>query len=394
MNILVITYWKFEDALIQTYTLPYLKIIRNILPQGSSIFLVTLEENGASTELKDIGDGIYRFSFPLHPFGLKAILGWKKNLRHLRGFVKERNISFIHTWCTPAGAIGYLLSKDTGVPLVLDSYEPHAEPMVETGTWNRFGPAFRILFRLERKQSRHALWRIGVVEKMREYSLEKYGCNADNFLVKPACIDTTLFQPQKKREALRAQLGFNDEVVCLYAGKFGGLYLTVEVFNFFKEASAQWKNKFRVLLLTSARREEIESLCAKAGVDPSIVHSLFVPHNWVPKYMEASDFAISPFKPVPSRRYCTPIKNGEYWAMGLPVVIPAGISDDSDIIRDNNAGYVLQDLDSHSYRKAAQAINHLLENENREQRIQRIRSLAEKHRTFAIAETVYRTIYG
>ena len=30
-NIVVLTYWSFNDALIQTYTIPYIKIIKNYL---------------------------------------------------------------------------------------------------------------------------------------------------------------------------------------------------------------------------------------------------------------------------------------------------------------------------------------------------------------------------
>ena len=43
----------------------------------------------------------------------------------------------------------------------------------------------------------------------------------------------------------------------------------------------------------------------------------------------------TPVKPVPTKRYCTPVKDGEYWALGLPVIITEGISDDSGIIREN-----------------------------------------------------------
>lgn len=393
-NILVLTYWKFDDALIQTYTLPYLRIIRDILPAGSKIFLVTLEPQGAGKKIVEVESGIQRFSFQLHPFGLKAMLAWRKNISFLCDFVRTMKIQFVHTWCTPAGAIGYFVSKRTGIPLVLDSYEPHAEPMAETGTWSKGGLAHRILFRLERKQSQHAKWRIGVVSKMRDYAKEKYDVDADNFLVKPACIDLELFRPQKDRNELRLQLGFKeDEIVCVCAAKFGGLYLTDEAFMFFRDcANGPWKEKFRVLLLTSTPKEEIEKMCKAVDVDPKLVHSVFVPHAWVPKYMSAADFAFSPFKSVPSRRYCTPIKNGEYWAMGLPTVITPGISDDSDLIRENTAGFVIRHFSPEDSLSAVAEIDRLLSG-NREELTQRIRALAEKHRNFAIAKEVYRKIY-
>src|SRR4030066_244618 len=107
-NILILTYWSYQDALIQTYTLPYVRIIRKIIQ--------------------------------------------KKN--------------FIHAWCTPAGILGYILSKTTGVPLIIDSYEPHAEAMVENGTWGKSSWSFKLLFFFEKLQSKHAQTVISAVEKM------------------------------------------------------------------------------------------------------------------------------------------------------------------------------------------------------------------------------------
>ena len=60
----------------------------------------------------------------------------------------------------------------------------------------------------------------------------------------------------------------------------------------------------------------------------SRIESLFVPYNQITDYYQIADFAINPVKPVPSKRYCTSIKDGEYWGMGLPVVITKNISDD------------------------------------------------------------------
>ncbi|MFL5787805.1 MAG: hypothetical protein ACJ748_07110, partial [Flavisolibacter sp.] len=43
-NILVLTHWSFKDALVQTYTLPYVSFIRNVLPEENKIFVVTSEQ--------------------------------------------------------------------------------------------------------------------------------------------------------------------------------------------------------------------------------------------------------------------------------------------------------------------------------------------------------------
>lgn len=395
MNILVMTYWKFDDALVQTYTLPYLRIIRDILPAGSEITLITMEPEGEIKKEIPVEQGIVRYPFRLHGFGLRALLAWNTNFRHLQKIVRSKNIEVIHTWCTPAGGIGERLSTQTGVPLVLDSFEPHAEPMVETGTWKKGGIAFYALWGMERRQVHRAKWIIGVVPAMKEYAQLRYGYTGNNFLVKPACIDFSQFNLLKRNNtALRSKLGLTDAVVCVYAGKFGGLYMREEAFRFFRAAREAFGERFKVLLLTSAPQEEIAAMCAAAELDPSVIVSAFVPHSEVPDHMGLADFAFSAFKPVASRKYCTPIKNGEYWAMGLPVVIGEGISEDSDIIRNANAGYVLKSLSDEEFRKAAEYVKEMLRSEDRHKLANRIHELAQKHRNFAIAENVYRKIYG
>ncbi len=108
----------------------------------------------------------------------------------------------------------------------------------------------------------------------------------------------------------------------------------------------------RTLLLTGHTDAEIKKYCDAAGLDESIIIRKFVPHEEVPNYMGLGDFGITPVKPAPTKRHCTPIKDGEYWALGLPVVIPDHISDDSEIIRQHNAGAILTGFSTQDYLEA------------------------------------------
>lgn len=388
----MLTYWGLEDALVQAYTLPYLRIIRKLLPKGSSIHLVTLERSGRRPG-RLLEEDIYHYSFPLHPFGLRAMMATIGTLSRLKKIVRDKKITTIHTWCTPAGGLGWRLSRKTGLPLVLDSFEPHAEAMVETGAWKFDSLAYKILFYLEKKQVHHAKWRIGVVEAMKTYAKEKYGYSGGNFLVKPACIDLERFTPAaRKNPGLMKALGLEGKIVCVYAGKFGGLYLREEAFTFFRKGFDHWDDHFRVLLLTSTPQEEIDALCRDAGIDPARVIRKFVPHGEMPAYLGLGDFAFSAFRPVPSRRCCTPIKDGEYWAMGLPVVIPNGISDDSKLIHETKAGVVLYSLSDQALAEAVNKMDNMLQADKAGIE-EKARSLAVKHRNFKIAEDIYRKIY-
>ena len=133
---------------------------------------------------------------------------------------------------------------------------------------------------------------------------------------------------------------------------------------------------------------------AKAGMDRSIFTVMSVPHQEVPTLMGLADFAVTPVKPVPTKRYCTPVKDGEYWALGLPVIITDGISDDSGIIREHRIGSVLESLDRKGYEKAVREVAALLDGSSRRELYERIRPIALRYRGFDRAERIYQAIYG
>lgn len=402
-NILVITYWSYKDALVQTYTSPYLKIIRRYLPAESRIFLVTLEQprlrmtpdelRATTEELEKEGMRLVPFSYSR--FGFGAMVKWLLFLRRLLKLCRRERITHIHAWCTPGGAVGYILSKLTGRPLIIDSYEPHAEAMVENGAWPRGGLAFRILFLFEKLQSRRAASVIATTGGMKAYAGEKYGATLRRFHVKPACVDLNLFSSSdRKNPDLLEKYNLNGKIVCVYAGKTGGIYLEQEIFDFFRAASDYWGDRFRALVLTDTPREKILSLALDSGLDPAIIVTKFVPHREVPAHMGLGDFAINPVKPVPTKRFCTSIKDGEYWAMGLPVVIPPRISDDSEIIERHGVGAVIRDFNREGYMQAVAEIDALLKAYSREELYDKVRQVAVEYRNFAIADAIYSELYA
>ena len=135
-------------------------------------------------------------------------------------------------------------------------------------------------------------------------------------------------------------------------------------------------------------------MMARPGIDSSIYNIMRVPHADFPRWMGLADFAITPVKPVPTKALCTPIKDGEYWALGLPVIITPGISDDSRIIADARIGAVLNGLGDEHYRAAVRAIQVLLASGTRREIYDRIRPVAERYRSFGIARSIYQRIYG
>jgi glycosyltransferase involved in cell wall biosynthesis len=398
-NILVVTQWSFKNALVQTYTLPYVDIIRKIIAPDRKIFLFTSEQEYIALNIDEISQinkewekrNIQLLPYPYKRFGFKKMLLVMGYLFKLIHIIKKEKIRTIHAFCMPAGGIAYLLSKLTGAELIIDSYEPHAESMAENGTWKKNGAAFRILFSLEKKQTQRAKAIIATTAGMRQYALEKYKVEVQNFFVKPACVDLEKFSPSEKDPELLKELGFENKIICVYAGKLGGIYFKKEIFDFIKVCYDHWKNNFRFLMLTNAAKKEIDEEVERIKIPGDIVISKFVFHNDIPRYLSLGDFALNPVKPVPAKRYCTSIKDGEYWAMGLPVVISPHISDDSKIIEDQNIGVVIDFSDHLQLSGAVNKIEKLLR--KKEVLKERIRQMAIRYRSFDLAEKIYKEIY-
>lgn len=392
-NILIITSWSYNDALIQAYTLPYLNIISNQLSEDSNIFLTTLEKT--NQPITNPNPKIKNILIAYHPLSIKGLMMWVGLIFKLLKTIRKEKIDVIHCWCTPAGMIGYILSLLTRKPLIIDSFEPHAETMVENGVWTKNGFAHRLLFFFEKRLTKRAKYLIATTEGMKSYAKNKYRFQGNNIFVKPACVNLGFFSENNlKIKHLVDELNLTDKIVCVYAGKFGGIYLENEVFDFFKVAENYWGSNFRALILSTHSKQEIENYCKKNNLTPATVIHKFISHHEIPNFIGLGDFGITPVKPIPTKRYCTPIKDGEYWALGLPVVITKDISDDSDIIKKYKIGSVLEELNETEYLKAIKDIDHLLKNNTRKALYNKIRPIAEKYRNFDIAEKVYKKIYN
>jgi len=398
MNILVLTYWSYKEPLIQAATLPHLELIYNHLPPYSQIHLVTFEKPNLQileTEIDEVNLHLSKIGTKWLPmkyrnFGPVALVSWLYKMLKLIRFCHKNDVKAIHAFASTAGIAAEIIHRFTSIPYVIDSYEPHAESMVENGSWKKGSTAFKLLFHFEKKQARKAQAVLATSQGMASYSVAKYGACPKRFFVKPACVNLKSFHPNTAPHAgLKKQL--EGKITCVYAGKLGGIYLRSEVFDFFKACVDHWGDQFVALMLTDTPADTVANLSHSAGVETAQVITRNVHHSEVPSYLALAQFAINPVMPVPSKRYCTSIKDGEYWAMGLPVVIPANISDDSAIIKAEHAGAVLNEFNPEAYQNAVSTIEELL---NDSESTGRIRSLAERYRGFKIADEIYEKLYG
>lgn len=403
MNILVLTYWSMNEPLTRSAVLPYFEMISAARPDEQTRFvLFTLEKERYEMsedemtvlKLRLSKDKVFWLPRPYYRFGLRAAFSWLRSLFQLRRVIKENQIDSIHAFGSPAGMAAHLLHRFLKIPYVVDSYEPHARSMVENGSWRKNSPVFHLLKYFETKQAQHAKMVIATSEGMKNYCAEEYGRVPRSFFVKPACIDLNRFQGASASIELKSDLLISNETVGVYAGKLGGIYLKQETFDLFKACYDVWDGNFIALLLTDAPLEEVYPLAEAAALPLSALRVRFVDHDQVHQYLNLAHFAMNMVTPIPSKRYCTSIKDGEYWASGLPVMIPEGISDDSEIIENNEVGVVLKGFDQQNLLAGAAKMKAVLEENDPAVLQAKLRSIVQKYRSYDIARHAYLQVYG
>ena len=279
----------------------------------------------------------------------------------LRTIVMKNGIKLL--WCkgAPAGGVGFLTSIFTSIPFVVDSFEPHSEYMVQSGTWLKSSPKYILQRWLEGRTIKHASALLPVSYKFADLLLKK-GLPRKNVFVCPCVVDVIAFSFNgEARKKIREKLMVNESsIVGIYVGKFGGLYYEEEAFCLYHRLFSFFGAAFFLVIITEADPAVIESKFRKYQLPTERIFLSKVPHRDIGEFLSAADFAISTIKSVPVMRYCSPIKHGEYWAADLPILSTLQEGDDADLISKKGGGILISVSDPKPEKKMSQLKSILL----------------------------------
>lgn len=290
----------------------------------------------------------------------------------------------------PAGIYGYKLWRRFGTPYYVESFEPHAEYMRQSGTWTRFDVKYLIQNRWEALVKKTASGLITVSDGYADFLIEKEDLPADKVLSVPCWVDSIKFDfDSEVRSVIRKRLGIEDALTCVYLGKFGGLYYDEEAFRAFGVIQNQVGGSLFLILLTSSDKKYVRKLLQKYGFEKHQYIIELVPHESISDYLSAADFAISFHKSIPLAFSFSPIKYGEYWACGLPVLAPEGVGDESSWIEKECVGGVADFLDESSINEALERIIQIMSDADHRNKIRKV-SLVRRNKSHLIV--TYREI--
>lgn len=368
---LYLCYFGLREPLVQTQVLPYL---RKLAEAGVGVSLLTFEpklkERWTIDELEAErarleGEGIRwhwrayhkRPSLPatLYDVGVGARLAAK--------MLRRGETDVLHARGHVAALMAALAKRRAGGRLLFDIRGFMPEEYTDAGVWPEGGTLYRGVKRVERFLFKSADAFVVLTEKAREIlfpgrtETDEKGRPVE---VIPCCVDFERFRAADRapREELRRELGLEGRRVVVYVGSFGGWYMAEETARLMALAYKEDPQTY-ALVLTQTPPEQIETRLRELGVPEDSFRVERVAPADVPKYLKASDIAVSFIRACYSKLSSSPTKIAEYLAAGLPVICNAGIGDVDEVIEGDRVGVVLRDFDDESLMRALREVEAL-----------------------------------
>ncbi len=267
-----------------------------------------------------------------------------KIFKHTRIFVRRYKDPWLLGYLALGGSYAAILGWLKLGRCATVCFEPHSKYMVEGGVWGRRSLKTRVMRILEGLQMRRSDLLIVPTEAGMELAM--HHVPKGKVILQPIAIDVgrALFD-QTSRQQFRTRFGLLDHLVVAYVGKFGGIYYTHAQYLEFIKVALQADPSLRFLIIASnADLDKLRSTDGFKALDPFVILHPPVPTAELHRVLSGADLGVIAVPPTPSQIYRTPVKTAHYWAAGLPLIIPKGISDDWKIVEREGLGIVTGDL--------------------------------------------------
>ncbi len=351
-HIILFIYNSFNDPLFKGLLLTYLKKINaegaiftfHIITYEQKKYALTKQEK-EKTIKELISQNIYWHPLSYHS-GKLIIL--KKSWDFTRGFFKvlflkiKTRSNVLLSFTNIAGSVGFIFSRILNLNFIVFSYEPHSEFLADFGLWSRNSLKFKCLNKLENLMGKKGDYIITGTQYLAN-ELKAAGAKGEIYRI-PSCVDEEKFNfNETARNAIRKKYNINFRKCLIYVGKFGDLYYKEEVPLLFKRLLQYDQNLF-FLVVTPQDLGEVENLFIEAGINNKDFAVTYSTYEQVQDYISAADIGLVAIKPVPSQRFRSPVKTGEYLMCGIPYIVCEGISEDDLYAEQYQVGIVIDDF--------------------------------------------------
>ena len=355
--ILYISYDGLTDSLGQSQILPY---IIGLSKQGYRFTIVSAEKEKVYACGKDEIQKICKennidwqpIKYTKKPPILSTIKDIKKIEKLAFKLHRQKQFKAVHCRSYISAIVGRKMQKKLGLKFIFDMRGFWADERIDGKIWDLNKQHYRLIYKYFKKKEKEFLQDadaiVSLTHSAKDILQNKWNVKKPIYVI-PCAVDTDLFKP-KNNENLQLTLG--------YLGSIGTWYMLDEMLDFFKVLLEKYPTaKFK--FITNENPDFILSKATKKGLEKKYFDIAAAKRQEVPTELAKIDIGIFFIKPVFSKQASSPVKQGEFMAMGIPVITNSGIGDTDSVIQRYNSGILINDFTLSDYRKAVREIEKL-----------------------------------
>jgi glycosyltransferase involved in cell wall biosynthesis len=313
-----------------------------------------------------------------------------------------RGTRIVHARSYIPAVMGLIACSITPARLVFDMRGLFVDEYLFVGALTEGTARFALFRRIERLLVSRSDAIVVVSQRFRDHLIARpdlaRSIRPERIHVIPNRVDLDRFEGlSDARLRLRAERGWEESMVAVYAGSAGARWHRVDLIMEMMGRVMEALPDVRLLVMTYPSAEDARVLAARAGVPLDRAEFLTVDVEEVPSFLAAGDLGLVLVERHASKDVCAPIKFGEYLASGLPVAAGGSIGDTEDWIRDDRLGIL---FDPDRIEDAARRLVGFLRSDDFESGAARARCLAfaaremDMRRSLEEYETIYRSLEG
>jgi glycosyltransferase involved in cell wall biosynthesis len=364
-QVLYISYDGMTDQLGQSQVLPY---IIELTKKGFHFTLISCEKKEKFEKNKELilkicnenkidWQPLYYHKWPPVFSTIWDVYAIKQLASKLH---RKKNFSLLHCRGYISSLVGLNFKLKFGIKFLFDMRGLWADEKVDAGAWELKNPLYKKVYSFFKKKEKeflvHSDHIISLTQKGKEelISWNVHESVKNKITVIPCCVDTNLFNPEivspshKLKWMNKLSIDENHQVIC-YLGSIGTWYMLDEMLDFYM-VWRENKSKPKFLFITHEEHDKIIFKAKEKNIADEIILQPAT-RNEIPTLLSLAQLSVFFIRPTYSKISSSPTKLAEIMAMGIPIICNSGVGDTDKIISQFNAGCLVKEFNSNSYKQ-------------------------------------------